>query len=229
MKKYILILSFTALYAQLSAQENFVQTGIASIIGDKFVGRYTANGEKYSHDELTAAHLTLPFETKLKVTHLDNNQSVIVRVNDRGPFVENRIIDLSKSAAREIGFTDGTATVKIEVVSDKEVINTAETPKPVDVKKDETTAGVYFQVTSKTIKPTGFGVQIASYREPSNLLRLASEVETSSGFKPIIQVADTEDGKIFRMIVGSFDKRSEAEAVQQKMKTDYPQCYVIGL
>jgi len=91
---------------------------MASYYSSKFEGRKTANGEIFSNSLLTAAHPTLPFGTKVKVTCLANNRSVVVRINDRGPFSsKKRIIDLSQSAARELGIIKkGVARVRIEVV-----------------------------------------------------------------------------------------------------------------
>ena len=76
-----------------------VQTGKASYYADKYEGRLTASGEKYKHNKMTAAHKSLPFGTVVKVTNTSNEKSVEVKINDRGPYVEGRIIDLSKSAA----------------------------------------------------------------------------------------------------------------------------------
>jgi rare lipoprotein A len=91
--------------------------GVASYYGAKFQGRRTASGEIYNAEELTAAHRTLPFGTQLKVTNLRNKKSVVVQINDRGPHVRGRIIDLSKAAARKIGIMrTGTARVKLEVL-----------------------------------------------------------------------------------------------------------------
>ena len=91
--------------------------GIASYYADKFVGRTTANGDKYKHNKLTAAHKTLPFGTKVKVTNLSNKKTVVVVINDRGPFVKGRIIDLSKSAAKKLDFVnDGITKVRIKVL-----------------------------------------------------------------------------------------------------------------
>lgn len=95
----------------------FVQRGLASWYGPGFHGRQTANGEKFNKNELTAAHRTLPFGTKVRVTNLNNGLSVIVRINDRGPFVRNRVIDLSEAAAREIGMINsGVVSVLIEEI-----------------------------------------------------------------------------------------------------------------
>ncbi|OWL91477.1 septal ring lytic transglycosylase RlpA family protein [Halopseudomonas aestusnigri] len=94
------------------------ETGQASYYADKFEQRKTANGERYRHDALTAAHRTLPFGTRVQVTNLDNGRSVVVRINDRGPFVRGRVIDLSKSAFTRIGqVSSGLLPVKVVVLS----------------------------------------------------------------------------------------------------------------
>ena len=80
------------------------QTGKASFYSDKYEGHVTASGEKYKHSKFTAAHKTLPFGTRVRVTNIENNQSVEVVVNDRGPYVDGRIIDLSKAAAEKLGY-----------------------------------------------------------------------------------------------------------------------------
>jgi len=91
-------------------------TGIASYYADKFDGRITANGEKFDQKKLTAAHKTLPFGTVLTVKNLDNGKTVNVRVNDRGPFVKNRVIDLSKAAAKKLEMINaGLANVEIRI------------------------------------------------------------------------------------------------------------------
>lgn len=99
------------------ALKGYSTTGLASYYGKKYHGRKTASGEIFNMNKMTAAHRSLPFFTKLKVTNLKNNQSVIVKVNDRGPFIEGRIIDLSYAAAKRIGMLrDGVVKVKIEAV-----------------------------------------------------------------------------------------------------------------
>ncbi len=96
--------------------EDGVERGVASYYGSKLAGHKTANGERYDPDELTAAHKTLPFGTIVEVTRTDG-RSVRVRINDRGPFVKGRVIDLSRSAAKAIGLLrDGVAEVTVRVV-----------------------------------------------------------------------------------------------------------------
>lgn len=93
------------------------ETGIASWYGPGFHGRTTANGETYDMEAMTAAHLTLAFGTVVRVDNLDNGRSIRVRINDRGPYVDGRIIDLSRRAARELGMLEaGIARVRVTVV-----------------------------------------------------------------------------------------------------------------
>lgn len=96
-----------------------VEVGFASYYGREFQGRRTANGERYDATELTAAHRSLPFGTLLRITHLGNGREVVLRVNDRGPHVRGRLVDVSLRAARELGFVrDGLARVRVEVLDE---------------------------------------------------------------------------------------------------------------
>lgn len=98
-----------------SCSPKIIQTGKASYYADQFNGRKTASGEKFHNSKMTAAHKTLPFGTKVKVTNLKNGKSVKVKVNDRGPFVAGRIIDLSKKAAKRIDiYKEGVGNVSIK-------------------------------------------------------------------------------------------------------------------
>jgi rare lipoprotein A len=92
------------------------QEGLASVYGKQFNGKSTASGERYDSHALTAAHRTLPLGTDIRVTNLENGRSVRVRVNDRGPHVRGRIVDLSSSAAAALGFSTGVVRVKVEVL-----------------------------------------------------------------------------------------------------------------
>jgi rare lipoprotein A len=93
------------------------QEGLASVYAKHFNGRSTASGERYDSRALTAAHRTLPLGTEIRVTNLENGKSVRVRVNDRGPHVRGRIVDLSSSAAAALGFSTGVARVRVEILS----------------------------------------------------------------------------------------------------------------
>ena len=111
MKKPVLfLLGFAFTVGFTSCFRKGSETGMASFYADKYVGRKTSNGEKFNQNKLTAAHKTLPFGTKVKVTNLSNGQSVKVRINDRGPFIQGRIIDLSKKAAKKIDLVNAGVT-----------------------------------------------------------------------------------------------------------------------
>lgn len=95
----------------------YSQEGFASYYAHEFHGRKTSNGETYDMNQLTAAHRTLPFGTRVRVRNLENGKTVVVRINDRGPFKDNRIIDLSLAAGKEIGLIlPGTVRVRLEVI-----------------------------------------------------------------------------------------------------------------
>ena len=108
-------------YYPKAVAKGFTETGIASWYGPGFHARKTASGEHFNQHAFTAAHKTLPFGTKLRVTNLDNKSTTVVVVNDRGPFKKNRIIDLSNAAAKELGIIEtGTAHVRIESIETKD-------------------------------------------------------------------------------------------------------------
>src|SRR4051812_41660007 len=96
------------------------ETGIASWYGPDFHGKYTANGETYDMNDLTAAHHTLPLPSLVRVTNLDNGRQITVRVNDRGPFARGRILDLSRRSAQLLGFEQtGTAKVRVQILAEE--------------------------------------------------------------------------------------------------------------
>jgi rare lipoprotein A len=139
-----------------------IQKGIASYYADKFDGRMTASGEKYNHKKLTAAHKFLPFGTLVRVTNLTNNESVEVKINDRGPFVKGRVIDLSRSAAEKLKFTSqGLTEVEIEVIDASDSrsgsIRVLQMDKPLDNK-------IFFAVKVEQQNPHELGVQLSSFR-----------------------------------------------------------------
>ncbi|MCZ2356224.1 MAG: septal ring lytic transglycosylase RlpA family protein [Bacteroidia bacterium] len=114
----IAILGFLImLHNSLFAQLGYTQKGAASYYADKFHGRFTASGERYDRNQLTAAHKTIAFQSIVKVTNISNGKTVTVRINDRGPHSPGRIIDVSYNAAKELGIlASGTGNVKIEVI-----------------------------------------------------------------------------------------------------------------
>lgn len=107
----------SAVTEAIASASSIVQHGVASWYGPRFHGRRTANGEIYDMNDFTAAHLTLPLGTVIRVTNTDNDRTTLVRVNDRGPYIDGRILDLSYNAAKTLGILgNGTGNVKVEVV-----------------------------------------------------------------------------------------------------------------
>ncbi len=236
-----LILSFFIM--QGHTQVGYTQEGFASIYAEKFEGRTTASGESYSFRKATCAHLNLPFGALVKVTNLTNNQSVIVRVNDRGPFVPDRIIDLSRSCAEKLGFLGaGIAKVKIEVVeapiqtslNQNSTVNQtlslqSNTIKTIESNQIALPESELYDVNVNLIQPKGFTIQVGSYKEMVNIFRIANDLKTSLKKEIRIQVANVNNEKIYRLFVGNFATRKEAESFKEKAIKIYPDCFIIEL
>lgn len=137
-------------YYPISSSEGFTEQGIASWYGHPFHGRKTANGEKYNMYEMTAAHPTLPLPTYVRVTNLKNGRSVVVKVNDRGPFKKNRVIDMSYRGAQVLGFAEqGVTPVHIEALpTDGSSLKKRHVPAPRVVESQPVARQQAVQVTS---------------------------------------------------------------------------------
>jgi rare lipoprotein A len=170
-----------------------VERGVASWYGEPFHGRTTASGEVYDMNLLTAAHRTLPFHTRLEVVNLDNGRHLVVRVNDRGPFVRGRILDLSYAAARELGVVGpGTARIELRVLG-------AAPP-----------AGT---VVTGTVAGGRYTVQVGAFADPGRADALRAELIRRY---PATEV--TSDGVWHRVRVGTYDRRPRAERVQKELR-----------
>jgi len=172
-----------------------VQYGVASWYGKKFHGNPTASGEIYDMYQLTAAHKTLPLGTYVMVTNLENNRSVEVKINDRGPFVKGRIIDLSYAGARSIDMVEkGTARVKVVVLKHKARI----------VKKEDEGFG------------RGFTVQVGSFSDKGNAVELTKALGRKMG-NVYISVFETPMTRYYRVRVGYFSTRELAYGLATKL------------
>lgn len=167
-----------------------VQYGWASWYGEEFHGRRTASGQVYDMYDLTAAHRTLPFGTRVMVTHLKKGRSVVVTVNDRGPFVKGRIIDLSYAAARVLGMVEeGVAWVRVEVVS---------------------------WPGQRPLSAASFTVQVGSFSLRANAYKLAKEL--SPHFRDVrIVTFDLGLRRYWRVRVGSYRTRQQAELTARRL------------
>lgn len=222
MKKLLSALFFYALAATAFAQ---VQTGKASFYADKFEGVPTASGEKYKHNKLTGAHKTLPFGTIVRVTNLANNETVDVTINDRGPYVDGRVIDISKSAAEKLGFLNqGLAEVKIEVVDagDGKTSDPNRTIDRVSVDEKE-----FYNFEIEREKPKGFGVQVGTYQELVNLMRLADNLKNSYKKKVTVQVKILNGVKYYGLILGKFSSRVKADQFRAELIKKFPDAFIV--
>ncbi|MGM0579302.1 MAG: septal ring lytic transglycosylase RlpA family protein [Bacteroidota bacterium] len=213
----VFILSLGITFAQ-------IQKGQASYYADKFEGKQTASGEKYKHKKLTAAHKSLPFGTIVKVTNLDNQESVEVRINDRGPYVDGRIIDLSRSAAEKLKFINqGLAEVKIEVVDAGDGRTNSNRPVQIDQNIENES---YFQMKVKRKDPTGFGVQVGSFKGFDNMLKLSENIKKSYRAKLYIEVKELNEAKVYALILGDYRNRRKADKLKAKISDRFPDAFV---
>lgn len=216
-------ISLLLLSATLFAQ---VHKGKASYYADKFEGRLTASGVKYKHSKLTAAHRLLPFGTKVKVTNMANNKTVIVEINDRGPFVSGRIIDLSKSAAEKLDFVHaGIADVSIEVIDHGDGKGGGQV-RPGH--HNEVEEREFYSMQVDRLNPKGFGVQIGSFKEMTNLVRLTQNLKASYHKQVAIQVKVINSNKVYTIILGQFPSRDKAGAFKAKLKKRFPDAFVVA-
>ena len=178
------------------------EAGIASWYGPRFHGRTTANGETYDMYAMTAAHKALPFDTWVRVVNLDNSESTVVRINDRGPFIEGRVIDLSRSAAENISMVwPGTARVQLLIVDEpirrSSSVGTNSTP---EVRTTEGPATLR-QTPGGDGRP--FQVQVGAFHSHANATRLQARLAVR--FPHVaISVATRSGWVLFRVRVGSF-------------------------
>lgn len=219
----ILLFFISIFYFSLAFTQ--VQTGKASYYADKFEGRATANGEKYKHNKLTAAHKTLPFGTVVNVTNKANNKSVEVRINDRGPYVDDRIIDLSLSAAEKLDFINqGLADVEIEVIDPGDGKGSV---VPVQIDNVRVEENELYEFDVSKVRASGFGVQIGSYRELVNLIKFSENLKSSYRKQVTVQVKVVNGVKVYSIILGQFPNRKKAENFKADLIKKYPGAFIV--
>jgi rare lipoprotein A len=199
-----------SLPAPIDARVGFAETGMASWYGNPYHGRRTSSGEIYNMEEFTAAHLQLPFNTVVRVTNLETEQSVDVRINDRGPFSKDRVIDLSRAAARQIGMLGpGTARVRLVVMEAPEGLVE---PLPRE----------NFELSEAVGCGSGpyYGLQVGSFADIDNAERLAGKMRLAYGTAVILR-AHSSDGKlVYRVVVGSAAAGDDLDDVSRRLADD---------
>lgn len=203
-------------YYPIPSAHGFVETGIASWYGAKFHGRRTSNGEIYDMHAMTAAHKTLPMNTHLLVTNLENGKEITVRINDRGPFIRGRIIDLSYRAARELGMADqGLAQVRITALG--EAVRYVE-----DGQSRERFAA------TPDFEHGEFYVQVGAFTQQENAQRLQQKL-TEWGRSAVVREYD-HGGRIFhRVQVAAGNTLSGAQRLERVMiEAGYTDAFVVA-
>jgi rare lipoprotein A len=205
-------------YYPLPDSEGFRQSGKASWYGAKFHGRPTSSGEPYDMYKVSAAHKTLPLGTYVRVLNLSNNRKSIVRINDRGPFVKGRIIDLSYAGAKEIGLV-GPGVAEVEIVAlGKEVgeLKMSGRIKPV-VEISDLQRGV-------------FAVQVGAFKDRNNALRLAERLKVLFDYVDVTAYDDKDRDPIYRVRVSKSDTLTKAGDVERKLENmGFEEAFVVSL
>jgi rare lipoprotein A len=199
-------------YEPLKSHIGFTQEGIASWYGKDFHGKKTSNGETYDMHAMTAAHKTLPLGVFVKVQNKENGQETIVRVNDRGPFVKNRI-NLSYSAAKKLGVDlKGTAPVRIEALGYKAGGTGGESYK-----------------APETYDSGNYSVQVGAFKDQQNAKRLSEEMKKLYGYSEVRSAV--VNGELFyRVQAGKFSSLHEAEEAEARFSVQgYPGSFVVSV
>ncbi|QGY40661.1 septal ring lytic transglycosylase RlpA family protein [Pseudodesulfovibrio cashew] len=195
-------------YYPLQSAAGYDEVGLASWYGSDFHGNKTADGRTYNMYGISAAHKTLPLGTRVRVTNLENDRSVELTINDRGPFVRGRILDLSYGAAKRLGTVErGVAKVRITA------LGAAPGAKRVQVVKS---AIKYYHV-----RVGAFAVRDNAERTHRRLV--------AAGYTGAVINTVNRDGQILHIVqAGSFVSRDKAEAVQLRLKSQFPTCYIVS-
>ena len=208
-------------------QGGYTESGLASWYGYPYHGRSSASGEVYDMEGLTAAHQTLPFNTLVRVVNLENDMSVQVRITDRGPFVDGRIIDLSRAAARSIGVIEpGTARVRLEVIGTRIADSRPPAPAPVATRPALPARAVVVPAAFTPLAPVApppnpsgtFAVQTGAFCNPGNAQRYLGLMKSRYGSARL--VLPEEGAQIWRVLVGSQTTREGADALTARIRRD---------
>ena len=219
---------FGKTYHVMESSDGYREEGIASWYGEKFAGRSTSSMEPYDPYLMTAAHKSLPLPSYVRVTNLKNNRSVVVRVNDRGPFHGDRIIDLSYAAAIKLGYANqGTAPVLVEIIDpnrfQSETPQTTHASKPHESNKPaepvESTAQVSaLAMANPSASPTATGpklyLQAGAFSQLASAHRLQDQLRVVLNAEILVNTEDKNGTQIHRVYVGPFAEEQQARAAQ---------------
>lgn len=202
-------------YKVLNKVKGYRERGHASWYGTKFHGRKTANGEVYNMYALSAAHKTLPLPSYAKVTNLDNGRSIIVRINDRGPFVPGRIIDLSYTAAQKLGYLNkGTARVEVEALDPDSLPSATQT---LAVEKDAAARKGLPQDASFKLPENTF-LQVGAYSSASQAEEIRGQLAAAFGYPVSVSPVESGGKMLYRVRIGPIAQQRVLAALRESVE-----------
>ncbi|MEI6764705.1 MAG: septal ring lytic transglycosylase RlpA family protein [Bacteroidota bacterium] len=213
--------------------QNFEETGRCSFYADKFQGRNTTGGEKYNKWAYTGAHRTLPFGTKVEITNLSNNNKVVVRINDRGPATKNRIIDVSRAAAEDLGIIP-MGVVKVSIrVTDQSVPAPKKHEEPVKPSAGNKPAQskvktVIYDHDMNVCSPTGYGVAVGYFQSLENCKKALTTFEQKYNAPGFINELIRKDSSEYILIIGCLEQKKGAAALLRRLKKDLPEAHIVS-
>ena len=201
---------------------NYDEKGIASWYGPKFHGKLTANGEIFNQYKLTAAHKTLPIPSAVKVTNLRNNKSLILRVNDRGPFVNDRIIDLSYQSAKKLNLLEaGTGFVRVQILRPESILleklaKNGQFPEISDITKKTTPPISQVNFSTVSIKNIG-NDKLDNYKEPYKKNKIDKHIEEAKRRVQVLKI--NEKSYNIWIQIASFSNKKSASILKKKFNS----------
>lgn len=200
-------------YNVLPSHIGYKAEGIASWYGLKFHGHKTSNGEIYDIYKMSAAHKSLPIPSFAKVTNLDNGKSVVVRVNDRGPFHDNRLIDLSYSAAARLEILQrGTGRVRVEAID-------ARDPAGLNQTTQSTAQSAEKSVDQQQPSVAGSFLQVGSFSKEDSALSVQQQLSAIEGAQTIIKRVRQGDSEFHRVLVGPLTDQPSIDSMVQNLES----------
>jgi rare lipoprotein A len=198
---------------------SYSEVGTASWYGEDFHAKRTANGEKYDMNTLTAAHRTLPLPSIVRVTNLENGRSLVVRVNDRGPYVKERIIDLSKRGAQLLGYqTKGTTKVRVEILEQESKALKAALLNQATEQEASSKAVTVSSSSSRRTADTQIYIQAGSFTQKALADGMSSRLSSFGTSR--VSTADVNGSTFYRVRLGPFSYEEEAEVTLNKLRNN---------
>ncbi|CAN5361910.1 hypothetical protein BH11BAC1_BH11BAC1_14200 [soil metagenome] len=212
-KKNFPALLFIAPVFLFAQTDTFSTTGKASFYDDKFQGRATSNGEEYDQNDFTAAHRTLPFHSIVHVTNKQNNKSVVVRINDRGPFKKSRIIDLTRSAAQKLDMIlYGVVPVKVQILSLLDLVDLSDST----IHEEEV-----WDCFSQKVELTDSSIFVWQTESVKHAFYMASDILLSYHLENVyVKAINARGERMYKLFIPLPQKNEEATALVNTLKKD---------